>query len=140
MTSLSTNCRTVVTISVWNSVSPSVWASLVMRDPASLLAWSRADPLEHGGQALPSADAHGFQPIAGAAAVQFARQRREHPAAGPADRGSERDPRTMDIRPFQVARGELPFPHHRERLGREGLVERDQVDIGEFEARLGQRR
>src|SRR5579859_7193886 len=45
MTSLSTNCLTVVMISVWNSVSPSVWASLVMRDPASLLAWSCAIPL-----------------------------------------------------------------------------------------------
>ena len=34
MTSLSTNCRTVATISVWTSVSPAVWASLVMRRPS----------------------------------------------------------------------------------------------------------
>src|SRR5258706_14635729 len=104
MTSLSTNCRTVATISVWNSVSPSVGASFVMRDPASLLAWSCADPLEHGGQALPAADAHGFQPIAGAAAVQFARQRREHPATGRAYGVSERDSRTVNVCPLEIGR------------------------------------
>src|SRR5882757_5245487 len=31
MTSFSTNCLTVAMISVWNSVRPTVWASLVMR-------------------------------------------------------------------------------------------------------------
>src|SRR5436305_1768883 len=34
MISFSTNCRTVETISVWNSVSPRVWASLVMWIPS----------------------------------------------------------------------------------------------------------
>src|ERR1700758_4805858 len=31
MTSFSTNCLTAAMISVWNSVRPTVWASLVMR-------------------------------------------------------------------------------------------------------------
>ena len=126
MTSLSTNCRTVETISVWNSVRP------------ERLGESRhcARPLEHRGQALPAADAHGLQPVAAAAAVQFARQRREHAPAGRADGVSERDAGAVHVRPLEIGRGELPLPHHRERLGRERLVEFDQVDVGELQARL----
>src|SRR5438128_604343 len=101
-----------------------------MRDPASLLAWSCTHPLEYGGQALPAADAHGFQAIAAAAAVQFPRKCGEHPATSRADRVSERDARTMHVRPLEVCRGELPLAHDRESLGGEGLIEFDQIDAG----------
>jgi hypothetical protein len=47
MISLSTNSRTLPRISVCTSVSPSVWASLVMRDPASLLAVYHGDTLSN---------------------------------------------------------------------------------------------
>src|ERR1700739_4772529 len=47
MTSFSTNCRTVAMISVWNSVRPRVWASLVMRClfPSLISARSAGDRL-----------------------------------------------------------------------------------------------
>src|ERR1700733_8662685 len=128
MTSLSTNWRTAATISVCNSVSPAVCASFVMGDPASLLAWpSCPHAFEHGSQPLASADAHRLQSVSAVAPVQFTCERREHPASGRTDGMAEGDARALDVRPLQVRRGELPLPHHRQRLRGEGLVELDQV-------------
>ena len=85
-------------ISVWNSVRP-----------RSERVWSFADPFEYGGQPLAAADAHGFQPVAGVAPIQFARQGGQHPAAGRSDRVAQRDPRSVDIGPLPVGVGELPL-------------------------------
>ena len=78
-----------------------------------VLARPSARPLEDGGEALPPADAHRLQAVAGPAAVHLAQERGEDPPAGRADGVAERDPRAVDVDPLQVGVGELPLPQAR---------------------------
>src|SRR5882757_6524497 len=89
--------------------------------------------LEHGRQPLATADAHGFQAVAGAAASHLVQQRGEDADAGRADRMAERDARSVDVEAIEVGGGEIPFPGHREHLRSERLVQFDQIDVGQVE-------
>ena len=95
------------------------------------------DPLENRCESLSAADAHGFQPVAGVAPVQFAGQRRQHPAAGRADRVAQRDSRAVHVRALLVGGAEAPLPHHGKRLRGECLVELDQVDVAQLQSGFG---
>ena len=70
-------------------------ASSLPRRTLSTSSGRGGDALEHGGQALTAADAHGLQAVARAAAAHLAQQRGEDPPAGGADRMAERDARAV---------------------------------------------
>ena len=92
-----------------------------------------ADAFEDRGEALATADAHGLQPVAGLAPVQFTRQGGQHASPGGADRVAQRDARAVDVGAVEIAAGtetaETPLAGDGEGLRGESLVELDEVDV-----------
>src|SRR5205809_6578404 len=91
--------------------------------------------LEDRGHALAAADAHGLQQVAAVPAAQLAQAGGEHPGAGGADGVAERDPGSVDVELVRLV--PAPAGQHGEHLDRERLVELDQVDVAESQARSG---
>ena len=97
----------------------------------------RVQPLEDGGQALATTDAHRLQPVPALAALHLVQQRGQDPAAGGADRVAERDARAVDVDALPVARAEAaesPLTAAGQHLRGERLVELDQVDVAELKS------
>src|SRR5690606_37874827 len=79
--------------------------------------------------ALASADTHREQRAPAAAAVEFVQRRGQHADTGGSDRMAEGYPGTVDIQPVPVV--PAPAAEHAQDLAGEGLVEFDQVVVGE---------
>lgn len=89
------------------------------------------DPLKYGGEALAAADAHGFEAVAGFAAVHFVEQCGEDADAGGADGVAERDAGAVHVDAVVIGGGEAEGLRAGEDLRRKRLVQFDQVEVGE---------
>src|SRR3546814_7114766 len=100
-----------------------------------------SDLFEDCGEALPAADAHGLQAVAGSTTAQFAEHRGGDAGAGDADRMAEGDTRAIDVELVEAAVLLAPAPRleQRQHLGGEGLVELDQVEVVPAQARAGEK-
>src|SRR5688500_18548850 len=67
-----------------------------------------SDALEQGGQALPAADAHRLQPVAGLAVGHLPGQRGQDAPAGGTHRVAQGDARAVDVGALEVRVGEAP--------------------------------
>ena len=74
----------------------------VVHEPHETHPFRSVDALEHGGEALAAADAHGLQAVAGLAAVHLAGEGGEDPGAGGADGVAQRDAGAVDVDPLEV--------------------------------------
>src|SRR6266702_8417181 len=90
---------------------------------------------EDRGHTLAAADAHGLQQVAAVPAAQLAQAGGEHPGAGGADGMAERDAGSVDVELVRLV--PPPAGQHGEYLDRERLVELDEVDVAESQARSG---
>src|SRR3546814_17519345 len=98
-----------------------------------------SDLFEDCGEALPAADAHGLQAVAGSTTAQFAEHRGGDAGAGDADRMAEGDTRAIDVELVEAAVLLAPAPRleQRQHLAGDGLVELDQVEVVPAQARAG---
>src|SRR6476469_11071919 len=86
-------------------------------------------------RALPAADAGGAQAVPSAAPAERVQQVRGDPRAARAERMAQRDGAAVHIGALAVEH-ELPLDH--QVLGREGLVDLDQIHVIQSETRVGQ--
>src|SRR5215469_17720806 len=125
----------------------STWANTLLSGPSTSLASAptchavascglmfllpcRAScPLEDGGDALAAADAHGDQGVVAAGAVQFVQRLDGQDRSGGADRVAEGDAAAVGV---GLVRRQPELSGHGERLGGEGLVQLDHVDLVEL--------
>src|SRR5690348_12636213 len=91
--------------------------------------------LEDGGHALAASDAHRLEQVAAVPAAKLAQAGGEHPGAGGADGMPERDAGSVDVELVRFV--PAPAGQHGEDLDRESLVELDEVDVAESQARSG---
>src|SRR5580698_4711919 len=73
--------------------------------------------LENGGEALPSADAHGFEQIPAARAHEVPRCGGQDAGAGGSHGMTERNPGPVDVDAFPVRGGEVPLAGDGKHLG-----------------------
>src|SRR5437870_2483519 len=85
-----------------------------------------SNPLENGGDPLPCPDAHGRQAILRLAVLHEMNQRRGDARAAGAERVADGDGPAADVDLLRVGVEQLD---DRQRLGGEGLVDLDQVDV-----------
>src|SRR6476619_5965414 len=85
-----------------------------------------AEALEDHGHALAAADAHGLEAELLVPALQAVEQRGGDPRAGGAERVALRDRAAVHVEPVEVDAQVLV---RRDDLGREGLVDLDQVHV-----------
>src|SRR6516162_182707 len=97
-----------------------------------------SDPLEHRGDALADADAHRHQRVAAAGALQLPGGGQCDARSGGAEWMADRDRAAVHVDPAVVERQFEPAQAG-QHLCRKGLVDLDDVDVGEAEAGAGQR-
>src|SRR5688572_7223674 len=91
------------------------------------LGWSLSiGALDHGGDALANADAHGRQSVSLARALKLVAEHRYQPRAAHAQRMTQRDSASVDV---DLLRVKFELAHNLDRLARESLVELDEIHI-----------
>ena len=106
------------------------WSSFLPSCPES----SSGNPLQRQRDALADADAHGGQAPAPAAPAEFDGDVGGEPRAGHAERMAIGDRAAVRVDVLGIV-GEAELAQAGERLAGEGLVELDQVEIGDAEAK-----
>jgi hypothetical protein len=92
--------------------------------------------LDDGDVRLPTAFAHGLQPVASLRSLEFVKQRRHQSRTCGTERMAESDGTAIHVHPGEVCVDLLlPRKHH----GGEGFVDLDQVDVRKLHARLFER-
>ncbi len=90
-----------------------------------------SESLEDRGDALAAADAHRYQRVPAARTVQLVERLHGDQTTGGADRMTDRDPAAVGI---DLVQRQVEIPHDGERLGGEGLVELDGVEVLDLQA------
>src|SRR5207248_2704803 len=97
---------------------------------------SLADAFDDHGHALTAADAHGLESDVLVERLEVVDERRHDAGAGHTERVAQGDSAAVGVELVVDADAELVAD--REHLGREGLVELDDVDVGDLHAGLGE--
>src|SRR5207342_1811139 len=98
--------------------------------PDLVVSADRSDPLEDRGDALPAADAHRVERVPAAGALELVQRLDHQDGPGGTDRVAEGDPAAVRV---GALGGQVQFPAHGQRLGGEGLVDLEHVNLVDLE-------
>ena len=102
---------------------------------ASQAGFTGSDPLDNAGGAHAGTDAHRHHAVLAAGTLQAMRDGGDPDGAGGAERMAEGNGAAERI---DLGRIDAEFLHHRQRLGGEGFVQLDPVEVVLLDADLGQ--